>query len=99
MAARVEQVFAALRLAKSPGDVIAALSQDKLLLVGLVVVIGLLLLILRIYVWPAVNPFGFQWVRDIWDWLKSWVSNPPEIPGMPKRGVYPYAKVLYPKYQ
>jgi hypothetical protein len=94
MASRVDQVFASLKSAKGPGDVFRALSQDPLLLVGLVVVIGILLLILRIYVWPSVNPFNFQWVTDIWNWFKA-----PEIPGMPKRGVYPYAKVLYPTYR
>lgn len=97
MASRVDQVFTALKAAKGPGDVLRALSQDPLLLVGLVVVLAILLLIIRIYIWPAINPFQFQWVRDIWDWLKSWfVATDPE---KPKPGVYPYAKVLYPTYR
>jgi len=97
MVSRVDQVFASLKSAKGPGDVFRALSQDPLLLVGLVVVIGILLLILRIYIWPAINPFQFQWVTDIWNWLMN--PSVPEIPGQPKRGVYPYANVLYPTYR
>lgn len=94
---KVDQVIAALRMAKGPGDVWRALSQDTMLLIGLVAIVAILLLILRIYLWPQINPFKSKWYADIKAWVGSWTA--PTLPGQPKKGVYPYAKVLYPTYR
>lgn len=98
MTAKVDQVIASLRMAKTPGDVWRALSQDPMLLIGLVVVVAILLLILRIYIWPWSNPFNTQWYADLKAWIGSWFSSV-SLPDQPKKGVYPYAKVLYPTYR
>ncbi len=98
---KVDQVIAALKVAKGPGDVWRALSQDTMLLVGLVAVLAILLLILRIYLWPHINPFKSQWYADTKKWVGETVAwfQSPTLPGQPKKGVYPYAKVLYPTYR
>ena len=87
-----DKVFAALKTAKSPGDVFAALTQDPLLTVGLVVILGLIYLFGRIYLCPTINPFKIQWVSDLWDWATS-----PRAP-TPQED-HPYAKVIYPTYR
>ena len=92
MASTPDKVFALLKTAKSPGEVFAALSQDPLLLTGLVVIIGLIVFFVRVYLWPQINPFQFKWVSNLWDWATS-----PAPPSPQER--YPYAKVIYPTYR
>lgn len=84
-----DKVIAALKNVKSPGDVFAILSQDPLLTVGLVVILALIYLFGRIYLWPQINPFKIQWISNLWDWATS-----PRPPTPQER--YPYAKVIYP---
>ena len=91
MATPADKVFAALKSAKGPGDVFRALSQDPALLVGLVVILALVLLFLRIYIWPHINPFQFNWFNDTLDWLKTATT--------PSGQQYPFAKVIDPTYR
>jgi hypothetical protein len=84
-----DKVFAALKAAKSPGDVFRALTQDPLLLIGIVVLLALVYLLGRIYLWPKINPFQIQWISNFWDWLTS--PLPPKA-----QETYPYARVFYP---
>lgn len=86
-----DAVLAALRTAKGPGDVWRALSQDKILLIGLVVLLVLFILFLRIYLWPWLNPF--TWISD----LRTWLTTPRDPP--PPQATYPFAKDLYPTYR
>lgn len=85
-----DKVFALLKNAKTPGEVFSALTQDKLLFVGILVTIGFIYLFGRIYLWPQINPFQFKWFSDTWDWITS-----PRLPPTPQER-YPYAKVIYP---
>lgn len=89
---RPDAVIAALRQSKSFGDVYRALTQDPVLLVGLVVLVLLLLFFLRVYLWPWINPLRFQPISDLWAWLTT--PRPPTA-----EEEYPYAKVLYPTYR
>lgn len=84
-----DKVFALLKNAKTPGDFFSALTQDKLLFVGILVTIGFIYLFGRIYIWPQINPFQFQGVSTFWDWVTT-----PRTPTIRKD--YPYAKVIYP---
>jgi hypothetical protein len=92
MSSTPDKVFAALKNAKSPGEVFSILTQDTTLTMGLVAILALVYLFGRIYLWPAVNPFKVQWVSDLWDW-----STRPRPP-TPLES-YPYAKVIYPTYR
>lgn len=92
MATPVDKVYGLLKTAKTPGEMFAALAQDPLLLVGIVVIIGLILFFGKIYLWPQINPFKIQWVSNLWDWATS-----PSPPTPEER--YPYAKVIYPTYR
>lgn len=83
-----DKVFALLKNAKSPGEVFSALTQDKLLFVGILVIIALVYLFGRIYIWPQINPFQFKWISNFWDWATT-----PRPPTPQER--YPYAKVIY----
>jgi hypothetical protein len=87
-----DKVVAALKVAKSPGEVFAILSQDPLLIVGVLVVLALIYLFGRIYLWPQINPFKIQWISNLWDWATS--PRPPTA-----QESYPYAKVIYPTYR
>ena len=89
---QVNKVVGLLKNAKGPGDVAKALAQDPALMIGLVVIIGLILLFLRIYLWPQINPFQFKWFSATWEWLTR-----PAPPSPDKQ--YPYAKVIYPTYR
>jgi hypothetical protein len=88
-----DKVFSLLKEAKGPGDVIKVLSQDPMLMIGILVIIGLILFFLRIYLWPQINPFKFKWFSDFWEWLTT--PRPPPSP----TETYPFAKVLYPTYR
>jgi len=88
MATPADKVIGLLKTAKGPGDVFRALAQDPLLLMGIVVLIALVYLFGRIYLWPHINPFQIQWISNFWDWLTS-----PAPPTPQER--YPYAKVIY----
>lgn len=72
-----DKVFNILKNAKGPGDVYNALTQDPMLAIGLVIIVGLILLFLRIYIWPQINPFKFKWFSELWDWL---TTRPPPSP-------------------
>jgi hypothetical protein len=85
-----DKVFAAIRMAKTPGQFFGALTHDPALLVGLVIIILLFLFFLRVYLWPSINPF--TWMTDVWTW---WTTPPPPTPDQ----AYPYAKDLYPTYR
>lgn len=87
-----DKVIALFRSAKGPGDVFRALAQDPMLAIGLIVIVALILLFLRIYLWPQINPFQFKWFSDLWTWI---TSAPPPTPDQK----YPYAKVIYPTYR
>lgn len=92
MVSQADKVFGLLKSATGPGDVFRALSQDPMLLIGLVVIVGLIPLFLRIYLWPQINPFQFNWFSDLWAWIMT-----PLPPSPTER--YPYAKVIYPTYR
>lgn len=66
-----------------------ALTADPLLMVGLVVILAIVLLLGRIYIWPTINPFQIQWIANLWDWMGS------PLPPTPQKE-YPFAKVTYP---
>jgi hypothetical protein len=83
-----DKVIAALKIAKSPGEVLSILTQDPLLVVGVGVILALVYLFGRIYIWPTINPFQIQWVADVWDWLTR--PRPPT-----PQGRDPFAKVTY----
>ena len=87
-----DKVIAMLKTAKSPGQVLAILTEDPLLLTGIIVIVGLILFFIRVYIWPEINPFQIQWVSDLWDWVTS--PRPPTA-----EESYPYAKVIYPTYR
>ena len=87
-----DKVIAALKTAKSPGEVLSILTQDPLLVVGVGVILALVYLFGRIYIWPTINPFQIQWISNLWDWATS-----PRPPTPQER--YPYAKVIYPTYR
>ncbi len=87
-----DKVIALFKNAKGPGDVFYALSQDPMLAFGLIVIVALILLFLRIYLWPQINPFQFKWFSDFWAWI---TAPPPPTPGQK----YPFAKVIYPTYR
>jgi hypothetical protein len=91
MARPIDIVFDSLKRAKGPGDVFRAITQDKMLMIGILILIALMLLFLRIYLWPQVNPFQFKWFSDIWNWL----TTPRKV--VTPDGEYPYAKVIYPE--
>lgn len=92
MASTPDKVAAALKNVKNPTVFLAILSQDPLLTVGLVVILALIYLFGRIYLWPQVNPFKIQWISNLWDWATS--PRPPT-----PQEKYPYAKVIYPTYR
>ena len=96
MASPADKLFAALRETKDPGDKLkllgAALIADPLLATAVIVILALIYLFGRIYLWPQINPFKIQWVSDLWDWATS-----PRPPTPQER--YPYAKVIYPTYR
>jgi hypothetical protein len=85
----VDAVTAALKASKSPLDVLKALSQDPMLLVGIVVILAIVYFLGRIYIWPTINPFQVQWIANFWGWLTS--PRPPTA-----QESYPYARVTYP---
>jgi hypothetical protein len=87
MATPADKVTYLLKHAKSPSDVLAAFAQDPLLVVGIVVLLAIVYLLGRIYIWPTINPFQVQW-RSRWNWL--WEPSPPT-----PQERYPYAKVIY----
>jgi hypothetical protein len=87
-----DKVIAALKVAKTPGEVFAILSQDPLLVVGGLVILALIYLFGRIYLWPEINPLKVQWISNRWDWITS----PPKPTA---QETYPYAKVIYPTYR
>jgi hypothetical protein len=87
-----DAVIALLKQAKSPGDVARALAKDPMLLFGLVVILALIYLFARIYIWPQINPFKVQWISNLWDWATSPRPPTPEE-------THPYAKVIYPIYR
>ena len=89
MATPVDKVTYLLKNAKGPGDVLTALTLDPLFAVGIVVILALIYLLGRIYLWPTINPFQVQWISNLWDWATS-----PRPPTPQER--YPYAKVIYP---
>lgn len=84
-----DAVIALLKQSKGPGDVARALMKDPMLLFGLVVILALIYLFGRIYIWPQINPFKVQWISNLWDWATS--PRPPTA-----EETYPYAKVIYP---
>jgi hypothetical protein len=88
MAPVADKVIALLKSATGPGDVLKALAQDPLLLVGILSTLAMIYLLGRIYIWPTVNPFQIQWIANFWGWLTS--PNPPT-----PQERYPYAKVTY----
>jgi hypothetical protein len=90
MTSPADKVSGILKTAKGPGDILKALSQDPGLFVGVLVLVAIFLLLLRIYIWPRINPFRFTWFSDIWKWL----TRPPRKTPDEK---YPYAKVLIPQ--
>jgi len=85
MARPIDLVFESLKRAKGPGDVFRAITQDKMLMIGILIIVGLILLFLRIYLWPQINPFNFKWN---WNWLTT--------PRPSDEDKYPYARVIYP---
>ena len=88
MAPVADKVVALLKSATGPGDVLKALSQDPLLVVGIISILSIIYLLGRIYLWPTINPFQIQWFDDVWDWLTR--PRPPT-----PQGRYPFAKVTY----
>ena len=87
-----DRVIALLKTAKSPGEVLSILTEDKVLFVGILVILALIIFFVRVYIWPEINPFKIQWISNLWDWL---TSPPPPTP----QERYPYAKVIYPTYR
>jgi hypothetical protein len=91
-----DKLFAALKSSKDAGEAFqvmgAALLADPLLATGLVVILALIYLFGRIYLWPQINPCQIQWISNLWDWATS-----PRPPTPQER--YPYAKVIYPTYR
>ena len=92
MSTKPDVVIAALKAAKSPGDVFRALTQDPYLFIGIIATLAMIYLFGRIYIWPQINPFQIQWVSNLWDWATA-----PSPPTPEER--YPYAKVIYPTYR
>jgi hypothetical protein len=88
MASTPDKVVALLKNSKSPGEVFYALSQDPLLLIGIIAIVGLIIFFVRIYLWPQINPFKIHWIANFWDWLTS------PLPPTPQER-YPYAKVIF----
>jgi hypothetical protein len=88
MAPVADKVVALLKSATGPGDVVKALAQDPLLVVGLVAILVIIYFLGRIYIWPTINPFQIRWIANFWDWLTS------PLPPTPQER-YPYAKVTY----
>ena len=76
-----------------PGDILKYALGDGMLLFGLVMLIGMIAFFIRLYIWPTVNPFQFEWFTNFWDWLTSphWTRTEDES--------YPYAKVLFRTYR
>jgi hypothetical protein len=71
-----------------PADILKYALTNGVLLFGLVMLIGIIAFLFRLYIWPTVNPFQFQWFTNFWDWLSS--PRPPS-----PDETYPHAKVLY----
>jgi hypothetical protein len=92
MSSTRDKVFNALKNAESPGEVALILSQDPLLVVGILAILGLIYLFGRIYLWPWINPLQIKWINDLWEWATS-----PRKPTPAE--TYPYAKVIYPTYR
>jgi hypothetical protein len=92
MSTTADAVISLLKQAKGPGDVARALAKDPMLLAGLVVILALVYLFGRIYLWPQINPFKVQWISNLWDWANSPRKPTPEE-------THPYAKVIYPTYR
>lgn len=92
MASTPDKVIGLLKTATGPGDVFKALAQDPLLTTGLLVILALVYLFARIYLWPSINPFKVQWISNLYDWATS--PRPPTA-----QETYPYAKVIYPTYR
>ncbi len=92
MSSSPDKIFIALKNAESPGEFALILTQDPLLAIGLVVILALIYLFGRIYLWPQINPFKIQWISNLWDWATS-----PRKPTPAE--TYPYAKVIYPTYR
>ena len=92
MATPADRLFDSLRVTKGAGEKLkvfaAAMLADPLLAIGVVVVLALVYLFGRIYLWPSLNPFKIQWIANLWDWATS--PRPPTA-----QETYPYAKVLY----
>jgi hypothetical protein len=97
----IDKVSSLLSTAQSPGQVLSALSADPTLLVGLILILAVIILMIRILLWPAVNPFKFQdWFKSIREWFQdawTWLTTPGWTTA--KKGNYPYAKVIYPTYR
>jgi hypothetical protein len=96
----IDKVSSLLSTAQTPGQVFSALAADPTLLVGLVILLAIILLIIRILLWPKINPFGFEWVKTVSQWFQdawTWLTTPGWSTA-PKR-TYPYAKVIYPTYR
>lgn len=96
MATAADKLFETLRKTDGIGEKLkvfgAGLVADPLLGIGVAVILGLVYLFGRIYLWPQINPFKIQWVSDLWDWATT-----PAPPSPSER--YPYAKVIYPTYR
>jgi hypothetical protein len=75
-----------------PEDILKYALGDGMLLFGLVMLIGMIAFFIRLYIWPTVNPFQFEWFNKFWDWLNS-----PRAPTPDES--YPYAKVLFRTYR
>ncbi len=92
MATPADKLFATLRTTQGAGDKLkvfaAAMIADPLLGVGVVVILALIYLFGRIYLWPTLNPFKVQWIANLWDWATT--PRPPTA-----QESYPYAKVTY----
>lgn len=92
MATPADKLFANLRTTQGVGEKFkvfaTAMMLDPLLAVGVVVVLALVYLFGRIYLWPTINPFKVQWIANLWDWATS--PRPPTV-----QETYPYAKVTY----
>ena len=96
MTSPADKLFATLRETKDVSEKFkvlgAALVADPLLATAVIVILGLIYLFGRIYLWPQINPFQIQWISNLWDWATS-----PRPPTPQER--YPYAKVIYPTYR
>ena len=92
MATPADKLFDTLRVTKGAGEKLkvfaGAMLADPLLGVGVVVLLALVYLFGRIYLWPSINTFQIQWISNLWEWGTG--PRPPTV-----QETYPYAKVTY----